>query len=648
MTAAGRVPSSPELLRATGRCAGPASPPARMRRGTVAASAVYLAVAIAVWWPVWSTHPTSVTTCGCGDAARFIWFFEWPVAALAHGHNLFFSPSLFHPTGINLLNDTSVLLAGVVLSPVTAVFGPVAAMNVALTLAPVLSSAAMYVLLRRWVRLELVAFVGGLLYGLSPFAVTELAYNQLNFAVLAVPPLAVGVLHDLLAGRRRSPTVDGALLALLGVVEFFLSTELLLVMAMTGAAALVVLAGWSALRSPETLRSAASRVARGLVVAAVLSAAVLAYPLWFWRLGPAHLSGPIWSNGGLGRFGTTVAGLVHAQPAASLAGLMRHFGGYQGAALPNVGYLGSGAVAVAAGSWSVWRHDRRLQCFGALAMVAGVLSLGPGHGWWVPWQALEHVPLVGDIIEVRFTVVSSLCLAAMVAIAADRCAAAARRRGLARWGVALAAGAVLAVAVVPDALAVRADVPLRAVPVVVPDWYRTVGARLPPGQVVLAYPAPFSGLQSAMAWQAIDGMRFAMAGGGGPEGQLAHAGPARRAFTVLSAASLPLGPLPHLSAADVAAVHHALVLWGVTMVVVPDQRGLPGYASGRGPAFPVTLFTAALGTLAHREHAAWVWRAVGSDPGPLTVAPATVSRCAGQVPRAAGPCVLAAAGRRSG
>ncbi|WP_297471576.1 glycosyltransferase, partial [Acidithiobacillus sp.] len=112
-------------------------------------------------------------------------------------------------------------------------------------------------------------------------------------------------------------------------------------------------------------------------------------------------------------------------------------------------------------------------------------------------------------------------------------------------------------AVVPDALAVRADVPLRAVPVVVPDWYRTVGARLPPGQVVLAYPAPFSGLQSAMAWQAIDGMRFAMAGGGGPEGDNRSALDAQVARLGLAGHVHFAGALPPdelkwaLSAADV-------------------------------------------------------------------------------------------------
>ena len=123
-------------------------------RGLLGGSrAAYLVLGVGLWWGVWSTHPTAVTTCGCGDAARFLWFFQWPAFALAHGHNVLYSTWLFHPGGINLLDDTSVVALGVVLAPVTWLWGPVASMNVALTLAPVLSALSMFLLLRRWVPL---------------------------------------------------------------------------------------------------------------------------------------------------------------------------------------------------------------------------------------------------------------------------------------------------------------------------------------------------------------------------------------------------------------------------------------------------------------------------------------------------------------
>ena len=108
-------------------------------------------LAVGLWWSVWSSHPSSTTTCGCGDAARFLWFFRWPAYAHRPRAQVLYSTWLFHPAGINLLDDTSVVALGVVLAPVTWV-GAGGSMNVALTLAPALSALAMFVLLRRWVR----------------------------------------------------------------------------------------------------------------------------------------------------------------------------------------------------------------------------------------------------------------------------------------------------------------------------------------------------------------------------------------------------------------------------------------------------------------------------------------------------------------
>ncbi len=87
--------------------------------------------AVALWWHVWSGHPSSTLTCGCGDPAQEVWFMAWPAWAIAHLHNVFFSGAVNVPDGANLLSNTSGTLVGVVLAPVTWLFGPVAATNVA-------------------------------------------------------------------------------------------------------------------------------------------------------------------------------------------------------------------------------------------------------------------------------------------------------------------------------------------------------------------------------------------------------------------------------------------------------------------------------------------------------------------------------------
>jgi hypothetical protein len=136
-------------------------------RALAVAGLIYLVVSVVLWSGVWMHHPTATTTCGCGDASLFTWFLAWPAHAIAHGLDPFYSTALFHPQGINLLTNTGVVAIGTVLAPVTWLFGPVATLNVALTLSPVLSGLAMFVLLRRWVTWVPAAFVGGLFYGFS-------------------------------------------------------------------------------------------------------------------------------------------------------------------------------------------------------------------------------------------------------------------------------------------------------------------------------------------------------------------------------------------------------------------------------------------------------------------------------------------------
>ena len=620
----------------------PPVPVAGGRWGLVSAAVAYLVLGVGLWWNAWSTHPSTVTTCGCGDAARFIWYFRWPAFAMAHGHDVLYSTYLFHPGGINLLDDTSVVALGVVLAPVTWLAGPVASMNVALTLAPVLSALAMFALLRRWVRWAPAAFVGGLAYGFAPFVVTELALNQLNIAFLAVPPLIVLVLTDLVVTRRRRPWVDGLALAGLVIVQFFIGTEVLVITVLAVIVGLLLLAGWAAARRPEELSARVAGAARGIGVGVGASAVALAYPLWFLLDGPAHLVGPIWSAGATTRYGTSLANFVSTGGLGGLRASMLAFGGYQGPVLVGLGYLGLGVLVTAVIGTIVWRRDRRMLLFAAVGLGAAVLSLGPGHGYPVPWDALQHVPW----IEGRGTLVVTLWAAVLVGLAVDHARAALEAHGsIDRRAGAVVSWALVIAIVAPTAIALGPNLPLTTRTVELPTWYARNGGSLPAGRVVLAYPIPSSGLQSSEAWQAVNAMRWAQASGGGPQGQPSRAGGARGGFVVLSAASLPLGPAPLPTPADVAAVRTALRRWRVTTVVVPDDPGLPVYERGRGGAYGAGFFTAVLGTLPTYVDRAWVWQNVSGAPPPAPVSTDAFRFCTTGPPTSAGAlavpgCVL--------
>src|SRR5579863_1521254 len=65
-----------------------------------------------------------------------MWFLAWTAFALGHHHMPLFSTYLDYPAGVNLMWNTSVLLPGALLAPLTDRAGPVVSYNVLVTLAP--------------------------------------------------------------------------------------------------------------------------------------------------------------------------------------------------------------------------------------------------------------------------------------------------------------------------------------------------------------------------------------------------------------------------------------------------------------------------------------------------------------------------------
>ena len=479
-------------------------------RALGAAGAAYLGLALVVWWGVWSSHPTSTTTCGCGDSALFLWFFAWPAHALAHGLDPLYSSAMSHPGGVNLLANTSELALGVVLAPVTWVFGPVASMNVALTLAPALSALAMYFTVRRWVAWAPAAFAAGLVYGFSPLVLVSLSDAHLMLGWSVVPPLVVACVDELLSGRR-GPVVVGLVLGLLLVVQFFVGTEVLLLLGIAGVlGGLILLAHGLAHR--DELAAVARRVGVGLGTAAATAGVLLAWPTWFALAGPAHTSGRVWPTLELGTEGTTLHAYLWPTPASAGFTLFTHrVGGYQGPTLSGQ-YVGIGMVAVAVAGLLVWRRDRRLWFFGAMTVVSVVLSLGVSRTVWLPWQLVADRPLLENIIPSRFLVVTYLSLAVMLGIVVDRTRSAVRERvgpgggAFARWAPPLSGLAVALVALGPVADYLAPTVPMVTRPVRPPAWFTEVAPRLPAHRVLLVFPVPYQVIESAMAWQAVVGL----------------------------------------------------------------------------------------------------------------------------------------------
>jgi hypothetical protein len=603
-------------------------------RGLPIAAALYLLGSLILWSKVWTGHPTSTTNPTSNDTSAFIWFLEWPAYAVQHGKSLFYSTALFHPHGINLLANTGVLTIGVVMLPVTWLFGPVASLNVAMTLAPVLSALGLFVLLRRWVTWLPAAFVGGLLYGFCPFILQSLTEGQLHQGVLILPPLIVLCLDEILFRQHFRTWIVGVVMGLLVALQFFIGTEILFMFGFVSAACLVIVAlYWWRQKDRSLLQF--RRACTGLVAGGATSVVLLAYPVWFALAGPAHLGGRVWPLP-LPYYGNSVSDLFNPIHGTSTpifgAGFTRSF-------------IGIGLVVVCVAGLVVWRRDQKLQIAALGAGVSLVLSLGASHSVLLPWKAFGNLPLLENIIPSRFSMVAYLALAVMLGLIVDHTwvaagkweARAASQRASsvdarpaagARLLAPFAALLVAAVALVPFAVYLEPYVPFAVRPVAVPDWFQKVGVELPGRQVVLVLPMPYF-LENPLTWQAVDHMRFDLVSGVGPEGDPSRGGVNAGAQEFLDSLSAPEVIGPKVTPEAISSVRDTMDRWGVTTVVIPTDGKPPTYL-WRVNSVPlsVAFMTAVTGTRPVEQDHAWVWYGLGTAPPPLILSTAAFEKCA--------------------
>ncbi|HEY5110273.1 MAG TPA: hypothetical protein VII96_11755 [Acidimicrobiales bacterium] len=622
------------------------------------AAVLYLGLAVALWSGVWLHHPTTTATCGCGDTSLLTWFMSWPAYALHHGESLFFSTRALHPYGINLPANTSFLAISVPLSPVTWVFGPVASLNVAATLAPVATALSARALLLRWTTWQPAAFLAGLFYGFSPFVIENLALQHVEFATLVVPPLLFWCLDELLVRQRGRAWAWGLALGGLCAVQFFLSSEVLVICVLAAVLGTLLLVVAGLVRSPRSVADRLGHAAAGLVAAAGTGLALLAYPAWYAVAGPRALPRTVWPD--IQFFGSTwrtlllPAGAHDRGPNAILETY-----GYFGSHPLLLGYLGLGMVATLVLGLAWFHRDGRLWFCAAMLIVMEALSLGAAAG---PWRLFDHLPLVENIVPDRIAGVADLFAAVMLGVILDR----ARNSGLAwpgqgpRDGAGVRSGtprpgtlvawALAALALLPIALGYR--LPFTTRPVDVPPWFTAVGTKVPTSDVVLTYPFASSGLRAPMTWQAVGALRWSLVGGGSiTPTPPAHPSPRRRALDQATVDLINLSdgflPLPTGTPDESARLRLAMHDWGVTTVVVPDERTWPASLQGRSVPVAVATFAAALGAAPTHRADAWVW-VVPRRWVPAMVVPeaafvaCTTGPAAAADPGRAATCVLAA------
>jgi hypothetical protein len=485
------------------------------RRSELLVPCLYLLLALVLTSQIWADPAVRVPATGSSSESDIylnIWFMRYAATAVAHGHlPALITTAVNAPRGINLMWNTSLLLPGVVLAPLTLLAGPTVSLAVLQTLGFAGSAAALYLVLRRWQARVAAAAVGGAIYGFSPaLMVAAEDHYHLQFAVL--PPLIVDAVLRLATGRAR-PLRTGAWLGLLVAAQLFIAEELLVDTAIVSVLALVVLVA----SRPSAVAGKLGPAAAGAGIALVVALAIGGHALWVQFRGPLAETGSPWP---VSRYGTHPADFVTAPSAVLLHGRYGQFlRQTRQQPMETFAYLGWPVLAtVAASILACWR-DLRVRVAAVIFVVLEWLGLGRNGvtiaGWHVPGLLLpgrwfESVPALSQVLPNRFPILADGAAAAVLAFALDRVLAAsvpwpAWRRPV----VALAAFLVL-LPIIPRPVPVTDVLPPPA------GWKATLAAlRLRPGAPVLVL--PISSLPAdralAMEWQATTNVPVSLVGG---------------------------------------------------------------------------------------------------------------------------------------
>ncbi len=657
--------------------------------------ALFAIPAIALWWNVWTTHPSTTMTCSCGDPAQQVWFTAWPAFALAHLHSLVFSHWVNVPDGANLLSNTSGTLVSVVLAPITWAWGPVVATNVALTLAPALSAWGCFVAVRSLVTWKWAAVPAALIYGYSTAMITSIVYGHISLTVLVVPPILFSLLHEIVIRQEHSVRRDGLFLAALVVIQFWISPEVLVMCALLTAVAMVpvLVVGWRQIR----VRSAHAlpALALGVGIAVIL----LAYPVWFGLHGPQSVTGVLFLIAPIS--GVPLYGIVDPGPYGAPNTPFEHIGGYLGHNGPTADYIGIDALVAMGAAVIIARRRALVWLVLFVGFVAFWLSLGSYlvgvSPWlsthlWLPWHRLSQAPILKEILPDQFAAFIALFVAFLLALGLDALytrltarAAATSRAPRVGSAAGAAGGAAVDAPETPDrvrphdgatvpapaksadssaqepqerilewctrhrvavtslaTLVVAAvgliptfityDLPLTVESLQTPTYYTKVVPSLPADDVFLTIPFPISGEAQPMLWQAIDGFHFRLAGAA-LKTPNAAGGPVQHGLP--GSARWILTGLSDGS--RIRATGTASEILAVRYALVHwhvDRVVIAG--SSIDPVYASGFFTETLGTLPVYDQGAWVW---DLKPGWKKTAPAYGAPLAGCRVAASAPAV---------
>jgi len=223
----------------------------------------YLAAGLAVTWTRATYLTQHVLPGDARDPGLFVWDFWWMARCLEHLSYPFSTSYLAAPVGAPLAYHTLMPLPGVLMAPVTLLFGPSFSYNLLSAAAPGLICYTMYRAARLWLPSQTAAIATGALFGLSTM-MTWNAWYEIQAALGAIfLPLALEAAVRL---RRRPGRWQAVLLGLVLGAALLTDQESAI---LAGFLAIMALLPWLLRRTADGVPDVWVRLRSAAIAAAV-------------------------------------------------------------------------------------------------------------------------------------------------------------------------------------------------------------------------------------------------------------------------------------------------------------------------------------------------------------------------------------------
>ncbi|HEX2323583.1 MAG TPA: hypothetical protein VHJ18_31810 [Streptosporangiaceae bacterium] len=167
---------------------------------------VYQGAGIAATWPrfTWLAAGKMPAT---SDVSSYVWDLWWVEHSLIHLHNPLFTAYWAAPVGTHLAFSTLMPLAGWIMAPITALYGPSASFSLLTIVTPGLLCYAMYRAAKLWLN-EPGAIVAGAFFGLASMLLWQNWYH----VNIAIGTIFLPVTIEAAVRFRRNPTIASAVI----------------------------------------------------------------------------------------------------------------------------------------------------------------------------------------------------------------------------------------------------------------------------------------------------------------------------------------------------------------------------------------------------------------------------------------------------